>query len=864
MTKYLVSFFIFLSSLMATPTDKVSVQLLWKNQFEFAGFYMAKKKGFYEEAKLDVELKEYNFGTNITEDVATGVSTFGVGYPNIILDKSNGANIILLNAFFQTSPHILVTLQKSGIKKIEDFKNKKIMIEDDAIKNAPLLSMLHSHKISLNDVKLINPSFNIDDLINGKVDVFSAYSSNELHKLDELGIKYNVFDPKDYGFDFYNDLLFTSKNLATTNPELVARFQKATLKGWEYAFSHIDETVQLIKDSYNTQNKLDIALRYEAKVLKNLAYINGVEFGNIDERKLKRIQDIYGLMGFMRVDVDFKEFVFDSKKIYFSNEERDFIQNTTLKVSITKDCRPFCFQNKDGKPSGISADYWNILAKELGLKVEYTYEDIFSEQLEKIKNKKADVIISTGKTKDRERYALFSQSYASFPISIVTQKNEDFIEDFSKVITKKIAVGRDFTAHKLLEELYPKINFVFVESIEDGLKLVENGEVFGFVDMKPALTYNIKRLGYDSIKIAGNTGAIFNVSIMMRDDYPLLKSILDKSIANTDGEKINTIVKMYENVEFEKPYDLTVLYILLFIFGMIFIFILFRQYILKMANKNLKIIVDEKTKSLQELNESLEIKIQEAINENKSKDIILFQQSKMASMGEMIGNIAHQWRQPLTIISTSATGLSFKIDYGIEVSKDEIKDTLEKVNETAQFLSRTIDDFQNYLKPLNYNESFNIKDVVVKNIEMFGRSFETNDIEIILDLQDIELRNCKNELLQVTINILNNAKDALKEFANDERLLFISIFKENNFAIISIKDSAGGIPADVLPKIFDAYFTTKHKSQGTGLGLYMSYQIITNRFNGIIDVTNDEYEYQGKRYKGANFKIVMPLDQVDI
>jgi signal transduction histidine kinase len=618
----------------------------------------------------------------------------------------------------------------------------------------------------------------------------------------------------------------------------------------------------LIQAEYNTQNKSYKALEYEAKVLKGLGYTSGVTFGNIDERKLKRIQDIYGLMGLMSKDIDYKEFVFNSKKLFLSQEEKEFIKNKVIRVSVSKDCRPFSFQNKDGLPSGISAEFWDILVQELGLNVEYEFQDTFTKQLDDIKNKTADIIFSTGATKDRKVYAIFTKEYISFPISIATQKDEDFIEDFTKVLNKKIAVGKNFTAHKLLEEKYPQIDFVLVETIEDGLKLVQEGKVFGFVDMKPALTYNIKRLQYDNVKIAGNTGIDFKVSIMIRDDYPLLQSALNKVIEIMDGEKVNNIAKRYENIEFDKSGDFTIFYIII---GMIVILVLllaFRQSILKKANQNLKLIVEEKTKDLKELNESLEIRIQKAIEENKSKDIILFQQSKMASMGEMIGNIAHQWRQPLSVISTSATGLNFKIDYGMEIPKEEIVETLEKVNETAQYLSKTIDDFQDYLKPQRREEEFNIKEVIIKNLEMFGKAFSNNDIKIILDLQDVMLENCQNELLQVSINILNNSKDALKDAPYEDKLLFIAIYKEDEVAVISIKDNAGGIPEEILPKIFDAYFTTKHKSQGTGLGLYMSYQIITNRFSGTINVSNEEYEYQGKKYKGAHFKLILPINVV--
>ncbi|MBI3874055.1 MAG: GHKL domain-containing protein, partial [Arcobacter sp.] len=313
---------------------------------------------------------------------------------------------------------------------------------------------------------------------------------------------------------------------------------------------------------------------------------------------------------------------------------------------------------------------------------------------------------------------------------------------------------------------------------------------------------------------------------------------------------------------FQKIYDYEFLYPILIVIGLVLLLVVVRQYILNKSNKNLQKIVEEKTKNLKLLNETLEEKIRIAVLENTNKDAMLYQQAKMASMGEMIGNIAHQWRQPLSVISTTVTGLNFKMEYGIDVQPEEMIDNLERVNDTVQFLSKTIDDFQNYLKPQDVEEKFNIKEVIVKNLEMFGKAFENNDIKIILNFDDIFLVNSKNELLQVAINVLNNAKDALKEFVSENRLLFVSIYKEDNNAIISIKDNAGGIPEEVLPKIFDAYFTTKHKSQGTGLGLYMSYQIITNRFNGSIDVTNDEFEYMGEIYKGANFKLILPIDTI--
>jgi len=854
MHKLILLFIFSLTTLIANSIqDKVSVQLLWKHQFEFAGFYMAKEKGFYDDVNLDVDIKEFQQGINITKDVESGISTFGVGYPNIILEKSHGADVILLNTIFQSSPHILVTLEKSGINTIQDFKNKKIMMEDDAITNAPFLSMLFSQQVSLEEMQLIKPSFDIFDLINSKVDIFSAYSSNELYTLDSLGIKYKVFDPKEFGFDFYNAFIFTSGALAKQDPELVSRFQRATQKGWEYAYEHIHETVKVIQKKYNTQKKSSQALSYEGQVMKGLSYKKDIPFGDIQASKLARIKDVYGLMGLLKNDFDLNSFIFDSSKLYLSNEEKEFIKNTPLKISISKNFKPISFQNTDGSPSGIATDYWEILAKELGLNIEYKFESIFTEQLNSIKNKKADLIFSTGKTKDREQYALFTDEYIQFPISIATKSNENFIEDFSKVIDKKIAVGRNYTAHKLLVKQYPKINFVFVENIKEGLKLVKKGEVFGFVDMKPTLTYNIKKLGFEDIKIAGNTGAVFKVAIMIRDDYPLLQSALNKAINSRKPSTVSEIIKSYENIKFEKAYDYQMFFIILGVLSILTLFIILKHYFLNQTNKKLQILVEEKTKDLKELNETLEERIKQAIDESSKKDAVLYQQTKNAQMGEMIGNIAHQWRQPLSLISTAASGILAQKEYG-SITEEEEAIALNAIIEKVNFLSTTIDTFRDYIKEKKELQKVILQDRLNSDINIIQASLVNNYIVLDKDIDDcapIHLNMLAGELSQVVINILNNAKDVLVERKIEAPIIKLSLEKKNNRAIITIEDNAGGIEEDILTKIFNPYFTTKHQTNGTGLGLYMSKEIVEKHLNGKLDVVNTNL--------GAKFSIELPL-----
>ncbi|MEA3316191.1 MAG: PAS domain-containing sensor histidine kinase, partial [Campylobacterota bacterium] len=252
---------------------------------------------------------------------------------------------------------------------------------------------------------------------------------------------------------------------------------------------------------------------------------------------------------------------------------------------------------------------------------------------------------------------------------------------------------------------------------------------------------------------------------------------------------------------------------------------------------------------------------QDRINELKlvENERMLIQQSKMASMGEMIGNIAHQWRQPLSVISTIATGFQMKIELGMPIEEDEKIENLKKIEETIQYLSQTIDDFRDFFKPDKNKTTFNIKDVYKKTLKLVSSKLVSLDIVLVEDLEDIEINNLENELMQVIINILNNARDILETKKEQKRLIFINIYKDENDAVIEIKDNAGGIPDDIIDKVFEPYFTTKHKSNGTGIGLYMSHEMIFKHMNGMLFVENIEYDYKEVSYKGAKFSIKLPL-----
>ena len=249
------------------------------------------------------------------------------------------------------------------------------------------------------------------------------------------------------------------------------------------------------------------------------------------------------------------------------------------------------------------------------------------------------------------------------------------------------------------------------------------------------------------------------------------------------------------------------------------------------------------------------------IEDLKRKENLMAEQSKLAAMGEMLGNIAHQWRQPLNIISMSSSNLKLKNDIG-ELCSSTLSESLSLILKTINHLSDTIETFNDFLKTDKEKSIFNVNDNIKNSISLVDNFFKNFNIDIVLELDDdVFLNNLANEFSQAFINILNNAKDAivlnLKD--NESGLIKIKTKKIDNFIEILVLDNALGVDKDILNKIFEPYFTTKHKYQGTGLGLYMTRKIINSSMGGEISVQNKKFTHNKKEYKGAEFKIKIPL-----
>jgi signal transduction histidine kinase len=254
------------------------------------------------------------------------------------------------------------------------------------------------------------------------------------------------------------------------------------------------------------------------------------------------------------------------------------------------------------------------------------------------------------------------------------------------------------------------------------------------------------------------------------------------------------------------------------------------------------------------------LSIKEKILQNLKMEHELMKSEKMAALGEMIANIAHQWRQPLSVISTGVTGMQVQKEYGL-LNDEEFNKTCQAINDNTQYLSKTIDHFRDFIKGERNKVEFDLTENINNFLTLVQGSIKMNNINIVLNLQEnIKINNYPNELLQCLFNVFNNAKDALIEKKIEDKYIFISSKIKKDQVIIKIKDNAHGIANNALAHIFEPYFTTKDKNKGTGLGLNITYNLVTKGMNGTIEAYNVSFTYNKNEYTGAEFRIQLPFE----
>ena len=701
--------------------------------------------------------------------------------------------------------------------------------------------------------------------------VFTRKNENNLKKLNDLNGKTLAVMK-----GFYEEEL-----LKKYYPEIKILFVDNTLEGLKkVAFKEADGFIDnFIVANYFLENNLitNVKPAFEVKdgrfnLFMHLATNkNNTLLSNIIEKAEKEISKDE-LLNLKRkwINSEHKEQMDD--EIVLSIEEENYLdKKDSISMCVDPDWAPFEQINEEGKHIGISADIIKLLSSKLGIQINLIPTKSWEESIEFSKTRKCDIMSFLNQTPQRETWLNFTKTLFSDPNVIIGRINSEPIEDLSK-IKASIAIPKETAMYERIQKDFPNLIIIPVNS-ED--------EAFTFVDQKKAdLTirsiivsaHTIKEKGFFNLKILSQPKNYENhLKIGVIKDDLILKNILNKAIETLTKDDIQNIINKWVSIKYEKTEDYTYLWIIISLVLVITVFILYRQYLLKHTNKFLQseilkrtdqleksnLILKEKKEELDKLNSSLEIKIKNEVEKNKIFQEKLFKADKLASMGEMMSNIAHQWRQPLSMISTVATGTKLQKELN-SLTDEEIIKNMELINKKAQYLSETINDFRNFIKGDRKIKTFILSSTINNFLHIVESSIKKDNLNIVLELdENISINGYPNELIQCLINIFNNAKDALEEVKEPNPLIFITTYIKNDNVIISIKDNAGGIPIEIISKIYDPYFTTKYKSQGTGLGLHMTYKLIDEGMHGKIEAHNVIYEHNDKIYKGAEILIIL-------
>lgn len=435
--------------------------------------------------------------------------------------------------------------------------------------------------------------------------------------------------------------------------------------------------------------------------------------------------------------------------------------------------------------------------------------------------------IDSGKDKLNQQYRINKKDGKVAWVSEYTQ----IIRNSEGKAIELIGYLVDITQDKEKELLYSKI----INTTTEGFWLLD--AELNIIDVNYSLS---NMLGYSKDEMLGNKP----LSFIYSDDHSLCQTqtqnvsdtsnrIYEITFRKKDGSLLHALVNattMYDETGEMKVFA-------------------FMTDITKHKKTEENLIIRQE--EIEVLNNSLESKINEEVEKNREKDQMMYQQSRLASMGEMIGNIAHQWRQPLNIMALVMQDLYIS-DQLDNLTSKKVEESYEKANNLLQYMSQTIDDFRNFFQQGGEESEFSVKDSLDTVYNLINTNLAYNHIECKIEVQhDSIIKGGLNEFKQVLINIINNAQEAIQGNDSSHKKINIFITQKNEQAVICLSDDGGGISKNVIDKVFDPYFTTKNKTQGTGLGLYMSKQIIENSMCGSLSVENIK--------NGAKFTISLPI-----
>lgn len=723
--------------------ETVTLQLKWLHQFQFAGYYAAIEQGYYRDVGLNVVLREGAPGMDFSEEVVSGRAEYGVNSAGLLLDRQQGKAVVVLAAVFQHSPEAFFVRKDSSISNPHDFIGKTVMMKPYG--SVVSRVMLFNEGIDGDRLKVVNHTWNIDDLIEGRVDISSGYITDRPFLLQEKGVAYSTIRPLSYGVDFYGDCLFTSEEEINRHPRRVKDFRAASLKGWAYAMENPKEIVDLILEKYSTRLSRD-ALLFEAKAMRELILPKLVQLGHMNPGRWRHIGDSFVQLKMMSADYSLKGFIYDPDP-----------------------------QPDSGR---IVAMVWVLAGVVLIIGLVLMLVLAFNRKLNsQVGERTAHLLREVAERKRAE-------------------KNLKASEGFLQTIVDNIP-------HMICVKDANDLRFVSLNVAGEELLGIAHQEVIGKND-------------YD---------------LCSREDADLFTA-KDREVLS--GECLMDIPE--EAVETRE------------------------QGIRLLHTKKIPIFgEDGRATFLLGISEDITEKKRIA-EETKLLTARLRQAQKMESIGTLAGGIAHDFNNILTAICGYAELTEVEVAE-LPTARKYIAEVLlgaDRARELVKQILAFSRKGERDLRPLSLPQ-------ILEETHTLLRASLPSTIEITqeIDPHCESIRADPTEIHQVIMNLCTNAYHAMRETGG---LLAISVqpfevdaksfpdgscqLKLGPYLELSISDSGKGMAAETLGRIFEPYYTTKEKGEGTGLGLAVAH--------GIINSLHGDIRVQSVLGEGTTFSLYLP------
>ncbi len=861
----------------SSQPEEVILQLRWFHQFQFAGYYAAVEKGFYREAGLNVQIQEGGNQKDTIGELLSDRAQYGVSNSEILLHRLKKKPLVVLAAIFQHSPLVIVSRKETGLTSPQALIGKRVKMTRDS-RDIELHAMFLNEGVSLDDIQLLNGASAHDQYFNQSIQALAAYITNEAYLYKQRGIPYTVIHPRTYGIDFYGDCLFTSEKELKNHPDRVKNFREATLKGWTYAMNHTDEIIELIQNRYNSRKTKD-HLRFEADKMRQLILPNLVNIGHMNPgrwqhiaetfKRFKMIDENYSLDGFIydpdpktsmtnlywtigvvtavlgilsliallllkfnrRLSLEIKERNLAEEAV---KKERDFMATIlrwieSIVVVIDLDGYVVSFNKAAENCSGYTLEevqqkeFWDILVPPE--ERNSVREVILNVKTESLSNENENCWV----TKDGQKRLIHWFN--------------SVLKDTDGTIEYILCTGLDLTERSQIEE-------AFLRREKHYQTVLENMEE-----------------GYFEVDLAGNI-LILNNSIIETLGYERSELIGMNNRAYMDEETARKVFKIYNNA-----------------------------YKTGKSKEYISYEIIHKSGEKRTLEVSISLRreadgspigffgVTRDVTERKRLEEMMVQSEKMLYVGGLAAGMAHEINNPLAGMMQTANVMNdrlSKLDMPANRRAAEEAGTtmeaicsfmetrgiikmLEGIRASGSRMAKIVTNMLSFARKSDSTTSIHkLADLLEQAIDMAGsdydlkKKFDFRQIEIIREfeenLPDIPCESSK--IQQVLLNILRNGAEAMQE-ENDRTkhprfILRLRHEKKAGMIRLEIEDNGPGMDEVTRKRLFEPFFTTKPVGVGTGLGLSVSYFIISENHGGTISV-------ESIPGSGASFIIRLPL-----